>query len=164
MNVDIINMSLGTYADNPDLKEAVNKAIQKGIIIICASGDDSTDQYLYPASYDGVISVTSVDANNVQLIFNNTNDKIIISALGERVNTGVKKDNELVYINGTSASTAIVTAEVTDLKLNNPNLSREQLLQVIMNTSTDLGETGKDDIYGYGLLNYTSAINYINNN
>jgi len=42
-NVDIINISLGVNKTNPKIDEAVNKAIEHGIVVITAAGNDGPE-------------------------------------------------------------------------------------------------------------------------
>ncbi len=56
-NVDLIHMSLGLSNDREILKQSVNKAIEKGILIVASAPSLST-QITYPSFYKGVISVT----------------------------------------------------------------------------------------------------------
>ena len=46
------------------MKEAVQKAIDSGITIVAAAGNESTDEYSFPASFEGVISVGSTNERN----------------------------------------------------------------------------------------------------
>ncbi|MDF2941272.1 MAG: hypothetical protein K0S01_130 [Herbinix sp.] len=161
LNVDIINISLGTYKDDSELKRVIDSAIEKGIIIICSSGDDYTQQYLYPASYPGVYSVSCIDSNNEPLINNNRNDMILVCELGENVETLITEDNKVKMIIGSSASAALFTSKIVRLKIDYPDLNNEMLMNVIKNATIDFGLDGKDDIFGYGLLDIEKAKSYL---
>lgn len=164
LNVDIINLSVGTYKNENALKSAINELSSSGTIIICASGNDSTKQYLYPAAYDNVISVASVCENNEVFINNNFNDKIVVSAPGENIPTGIlDKDKKIISINGSSASTALTTCTSVVLKAISPSLNSSKLIDVLKNTSIDMGDIGKDDKFGYGMLNYKDSAMYCKN-
>lgn len=56
-NVEVITMSFATLNDDPGIKECIQKALDKGIIIT-ASCMNFSDKTCYPAMYDGVISVS----------------------------------------------------------------------------------------------------------
>ncbi|MDD2376329.1 MAG: S8 family serine peptidase [Clostridia bacterium] len=66
-NVDIINMSFATTEDNPLLKEAIQYALSKNIIIV-ASCINYYDGYSYPAMYNGVVSVSNGDFSKSTLV------------------------------------------------------------------------------------------------
>lgn len=67
----VINMSLGGYFSSPILEEAVQKAIDAGITVVAAAGNDATDMYSTPAAYEGVISVGATDSKNKLAEFSN---------------------------------------------------------------------------------------------
>ncbi len=164
--VDIINLSIGAYKNDPELKSAIDAAFKNNIIVVCAAGNDSTKQYAYPAGYDGVISVSGVDANGEYLLNNNINDKVIVCAPGERIPTHIyDKDNHglEVMMNGTSASAALITDVAIALKSVKEDLYPGEMARIIKNTSEDLGAAGKDSYYGYGLINYKKAVLYEKN-
>ena len=56
--IDVINLSLGFTNNFIEIKELCEKLIKKGVTII-ASYPRRSDTSIYPASYDGVIKVTS---------------------------------------------------------------------------------------------------------
>ena len=58
-NVDVISMSLGGPYDELEGKAVVN-AINKGVTVVAAAGNESTSDKAYPAAYPGVISVGSL--------------------------------------------------------------------------------------------------------
>ncbi len=69
--VDIINMSLGFNKDSKLLRKCVNRALDKNIFIVAASGDGSSDSVNYPADYKGVISVSAIDKDDTLYRFSN---------------------------------------------------------------------------------------------
>jgi len=129
------------------------------------SGNDATKQYLYPASYKGVISVASVDDQNNYLINHNSNDRILVSAPGYKIPTNIYDltTEKYLTIDGTSASTAFLTSLIIALKNIDPNLTTNDLLNIIKKTSLDIGDHGKDNDYGYGLINFKGAVIYNRN-
>lgn len=162
LKVDIINISLGVYQDNTEMKKFINEALNENIIIVCASGNDSAKQYLYPASYEGVISVSSVDVNNQYLLHNNVNDRITVCAPGEKIPTQIydNKNKSYIQVYGTSGSAAILTSVVILLKNINPRLDSNDIIDIIKNTSKKLDKEAKDEYYGYGLIDFKKAVLY----
>ena len=154
--VDIINISSGTYTDFPELKKAINFASEQGIIMIAASGDNSSSNYLYPASYDGVISVSTVDSNGYRLIHNNINDKIDIHVFSENVKVLVEgKAENKVEVSGSSISSALLTAFMLPI-LTNEDLSFEDLKNALKETATTNHEHG--DNPDIAILNYSALV------
>lgn len=59
--------------------------------------------------------------------------------------------------NGTSQAAAYVTGGIALMKQAWPQLRGEQLVALTLNTATDLGARGVDEVYGYGLVNFDKA-------
>jgi hypothetical protein len=56
--VDVINMSLGLKTNYKEIEELCKKLISKGVTII-SSFPRSGTEFVFPASYDGVLKITS---------------------------------------------------------------------------------------------------------
>lgn len=83
---DIINMSLGG-ADSATLHNAIIYAYGKGVLIIAAAGNSSSDSPLYPAAYEEVVSVSAVDIGARRAWYSNYgslngNSKVDLAAPG----------------------------------------------------------------------------------
>ena len=59
-DIDIINMSLSLKKDNKELKDAIKRCQENGILIVCSV--DNMDIISYPAAYENVISVSNEDS------------------------------------------------------------------------------------------------------
>ncbi|MCJ1909671.1 S8 family peptidase [Planococcus ruber] len=86
----VISMSLGGPEDIPELYEAVKRAVDAGIPVVCAAGnegDDSpqTDEFAYPGTYGEVIQVGAVDFSRKIAPFSNTNNEIDLVAPGMNI-------------------------------------------------------------------------------
>jgi hypothetical protein len=92
--VDVINLSLGDYSYSTAMFEAIQDAIDAGIVVVAAAGNDGVniDAFpFYPASYglDGLISVASTDRNDQLSDFSNYGDSNVdVGAPGEDVAAG----------------------------------------------------------------------------
>ncbi len=85
--VRVINMSLGGPVDVPDLHAAVKRAVDNGISVVVAAGnegddDETTYEIGYPGNYNEVISVGAVDTNNKMAPFSNNNFEVDLVAPG----------------------------------------------------------------------------------
>jgi subtilisin family serine protease len=66
---DIINLSLGGYADSQVLRDAVAHAVAAGVLVVAAAGNDGVATRLYPAANPSVLGVgwsTQTDARHAQ--------------------------------------------------------------------------------------------------
>ena len=154
----IINMSFG-LDENEDslyLKQAIDYAANKGKILVAAAGNEGSERYVYPASYDNVISVGSVKSNKNISSFSQHNDKIAVVAPGESL-----KSLSIIGYNdnkGTSFSAPHVTAAAA-IALNIRDLNCEEFMEILKITSIDGGDEGYDNYYGYGILNVKNIVN-----
>jgi len=93
---DVINMSLGGFnyyvGLNADLlySTAVKAAIDRGIVVVAAAGNDGNNNILYPSAYPGVICVASTDMNGMRSSFSNYGPQITIAAPGANIMSTVR--------------------------------------------------------------------------
>lgn len=156
--VDIINLSLSNKSNTKIIEDVINKAINNNIIVVAGAGNYGTSEYAYPASYNNVISVGSINQDKMVSWFSNFNDKLNVVATGEKVMT-MELDGTYGLHSGTSFSTPFATFEIAMLKSYYPNLTNNQIIQIINETAIDKGEVGFDNYYGNGVINYKNAIN-----
>lgn len=112
-NVDIISMSLGCPTDDKYLKQSIDNAVKKGILVVCASGNEGdgngdTDEINYPGSYDEVIVVGAIDENKKMASFSNSNKFVDVVAPGVDI-LSTYKDGTYAKLSGTSMATPHVT-------------------------------------------------------
>ncbi|MGD9886475.1 MAG: S8 family serine peptidase [Bacilli bacterium] len=153
---DIINMSLGSPYANPLTKAALEYARSKGVLIVAASGNDSVSTPYYPASFDTTISVSAIDQTKLLASYSNYGPNISVSAPGTNIYTTVK-GNTYGYGSGTSLAAPQVSG-VLALMSAYLTISDEEIMERLLLTSSDLGLLGKDDAYGYGLVNSYDAL------
>jgi serine protease len=79
---DIINMSLGGGGESQVMKDAINYAYNKGVVIIAAAGNENNNSASYPARYAHVIGVGATDAQGERAEFSNYGAGVDISAPG----------------------------------------------------------------------------------
>ncbi|MEW8974505.1 MAG: S8 family serine peptidase, partial [Tissierellaceae bacterium] len=161
--VDVINLSLGSESFSSLENAAVQRAIQAGIVVVAAAGNEGTSAYQYPASYDNVISVGSIDDTNTRSSFSNYNDKISVVAPGRNILSTkmgwrTYETGNYTYYMGTSFSAPMVAAIAGVLKGTNPSITPAQIKNRLQTTAVDLGATGKDNYYGYGRVNFHDAL------
>ncbi|WP_231563688.1 S8 family peptidase [Anoxybacillus sp. KU2-6(11)] len=159
----VINMSLGGYFSSPILEEAVQKAIDAGITVVAAAGNEATDMYSIPASYEGVISVGATDSKNKLAEFSNYGPSVDIVAPGVDVYSPIydyTKGSSFAELSGTSMASPVVAGIASLLLSKYPNLKPYQVEWILERTATDLGEKGYDLTYGNGLVNPVAALQY----
>ncbi len=148
----IINLCLGSRGDCPLVRQAVERAIAAGAIVVAAVGNDSTDGVSYPARYEGVIGVTAVDASGKRLAFANSGPEVDIAAPGLDVWAAASADTAM-RMSGTSAAVPLVSGVLAYLISGNPGLTAAEVTDVLLRNSNDAGMPGRDREYGCGILN-----------
>ena len=79
---DVINMSLGGSGDSSVLREAIEYAYKKGVVIVAAAGNSNSSSAAYPSRYPHVIAVGALDATGVKAPYSNFGAGVDISAPG----------------------------------------------------------------------------------
>ena len=122
---DIINVSLGIREDNDTLREAVEYAESKDVLLVSAVGNDGKDgRPYYPASYETVLAVGSCDKNGEESYFSQEGADVL--AQGENIMLASR--NGVPYgIKGTSFATGFVSAYGANLLLEDGGLTAEAL-------------------------------------
>ncbi|MCX5894345.1 MAG: S8 family peptidase [Proteobacteria bacterium] len=182
---DIINMSLGG-PNSPLLEEAVNDAVNQGVTVIAAAGNhnyNENTQVGYPAAYDSVIAVGAVDYNKQRATYSNYGPELDIVAPGGDTSQDANGDGYMdgivqetfrqylgfryfavdwnyYFFQGTSMAAPHVAGVAALIKSKHPDWTPEQIRSALLNTAEDLGDPGRDDQYGYGLVDAFAAVTY----
>lgn len=149
--VHVINLSLGGPS-NGLLTYAVDRTLSHHIPIVAAAGNGGPQaDPLYPAAQDGVIAVTALDAQLLPYSFANRGAFITFSAPG--VDIWVPSDDQKgVFKSGTSFAAPFVTTAAASLKVSHPHWTPDQVSHHLAHQAVDLGPKGKDEIFGWGLI------------
>lgn len=128
--VDIINMSFGLDSYSETLKKAIDAAENAGILVVAAAGNTS-DNVQYPAAYDSVLAVGSVDSNAFLADSSARGEKIDVVAPGELVcSTG--QFGDMIIESGTSLAAPQVAAVASKIMEENPNATNAAVRNAII--------------------------------
>ena len=175
---DIINLSLGNTSYSGTAQEVYDDVRTAGVIVIAAAGNDSNAEAFYPASYDGVVSVSATDINNNLASYSNYGSYVDVAAPGgdsgdlngdgysDYVLSTCGDDSsgaitfEYVWMAGTSMAAPHVAGVAALMKAVNSTLTPENFDQFLVNgdLTYDIGDTERDDKYGYGLIDAYKAV------
>lgn len=156
---DIINMSLGTNDFSEALKTACDNAVEKGVIIVAAAGNDGSSKPCYPAAYDSVIGVGSLTSDNLLAATSQYGESVYVTAPGAGVVSTDNVSNGYKRSSGTSFASPEAAALAAMAKSIDGTMNQDSFKKLLQDTCTDLGETGHDSLYGYGMLNFEKAAN-----
>ncbi len=152
----VINLSLGGTSEDPTVLAAVEYAHENEVFVVASSGNDGDGTLLYPASYPTVISVGSVGENSEISDFSNYGEYVDLVAPGDLLYT-TNLENGFAKVSGTSFSAPHVSALIA-LLISYGSFSYEEIHQNLKQSSIDLGDLGRDDYYGYGLINFNNSL------
>ena len=131
---DVINVSAGFAADVETVRQAVDYAKEKGVVIVAAAGNDyqdNPDAKYYPAAYESVIAVGSMNENKTSISdFSQRGEWVDIYECGENITVKTLSGNERI-VSGTSYSAAIVTAKVCKILEENSNAEMDDVMKAI---------------------------------
>jgi subtilisin len=160
-DVQVANLSLGSRI-NPGgtVHDAFTAAYEEGLLIVAAAGNSGNcrgvgDNVEYPARYDEVIAVAATDQNDQRPCFSSTGDQVELSAPGVNVNStwlgsgyhvGTGTSMASPHVAGTAA--LVIASGIT---------SNVEVRRILRDTADDLGVTGKDNQFGYGLVDADEA-------
>lgn len=175
----IINLSLGSSSFSQSEQDLYNTLANMGILVVAAAGNSNSSSPDYPASYNNVISVSATNISNTKAQYSNFGSRIDLAAPGGDLKTDLNGDGyfdgvlstmgddsasaiQFTYgfAEGTSMAAPHVAGVVALMKSINPDLTTNQFNTLMESglLSDDLGETGRDDLYGHGLINARKAV------
>jgi thermitase len=159
----IISMSLGGPEDSQVLRDAVTYARERNALLIAASGNGQADgnRPNYPAAYPGVLAVSATTPSDQVTGFSTTGDFVDIAAPGVGVWSTIwtpSQGDTYGPSNGTSAACPYVAGAAALILTLRPDLSADQIADILLASTDDILTPGKDDQSGYGRLNLLRAV------
>ncbi len=184
----VVNMSLGGPSPNASTQAIINQVVTQGVTVIAAAGNEAVNNKWdpknpnpveYPCAYNNVICVgaasPSLFSGLERAPYSNYNAYVDIVAPGGNLESIFSKSgvlstawddnyNQPDYksLQGTSMATPHVSGVAALMLSVNPFLTPAQIEQILKDTAYDLGPPGRDDKYGYGLINAYHAVSYGN--
>ena len=161
----VINLSL-TTEPTADLAAAVKHAIDKGVVVVAAAGNEGTSeqpgQLTYPAAYPGVIGVAGVDQQDQHVSSSTSGDYVDVAAPGVRIAGPSPQGGGFLFSadGGTSFATAYVSGVAALVRAYYPKLSPDQVTQRITQTAEHPAQSWNPQI-GYGVVDPARAVGAI---
>ncbi|GAE33512.1 protease [Halalkalibacter akibai JCM 9157] len=155
-------MSLGDYYPSDLLYDAIRYAYEQDVILIGASGNDNVEDPMYPAFYDEVFTVAAVNDARNRAFFSNYGQHVDVTAPGEHI-PSLFPNNNYVVMSGTSMAAPHVAGLAGLIRSLRPDLSNEEVYEVMRSTAKDLGTKGHDVYYGFGEIDIAAALRSIAN-
>lgn len=159
---DVINISQDTanaVKPAPVLKQAVDAALAKEIVIVASAGNDGLGgnvKETYPASYDGVLAVASSDRNNERAAFSQSGEFVGVAAPGVDMISTVPGGGHCAD-NGTSFSAPYVAGVAALIKAKHQGWTQKQIVAQIQQTA-ERSVAGHDRLVGWGVIDPVRAL------
>lgn len=182
---DIVNMSLGWSSGSSTFQQAMDRAYASGIALFAAAGNGGNcggngNSVSYPARYESVIAVGAVDSSNQRPCWSSTGAEVELAAPGVSVFStwpadlaSSPRDPQPVCENlvchykfgsGTSmavphavGAAALVIASGSVSDTNATNGVADEVRRRLQASAVDLGANGRDNQYGFGLVDTLAA-------
>jgi serine protease len=143
--------------DDPALTSEIRQGRAEGIVFVGASGNDNQPVVGYPASLPEVIAVGAVTNSKTRASFSNYGVSLDLVAPGGDPVWMTRLGGDYVSNRGTSFSSPIVAGVVALYMSKYASERREwpspdQVYACLTGTAEDLGASGRDDYYGFGLV------------
>ncbi|HEX6681793.1 MAG TPA: S8 family serine peptidase [Candidatus Limnocylindrales bacterium] len=153
----VISISLGSAVDDPEQHDAVKAALAADVVVVAAIGNmPEVSSPAYPAAYPGVVAVSAIGRSGEHADNSMIGSQIVIAAPGD-VSTAYRNGRYNVA-QGTSNATAITAGAVALIRARYPQLKAPEVVRRLTATATDKGAPGRDQEYGFGVLNLVAAL------
>jgi subtilisin family serine protease len=153
----VVNMSFAGPRD-PSLERALKAARAKGVVLVAAAGNAGPKSApLYPAADPNVIAVTAVDSQDRVFGGATQGRQVSVSAPGVDI-LAPAPDKTYQMTTGTSIATAHVSGVVALMLERDSSLTPDEVRRILEATAIDLGPKGKDNQFGWGLVNPQKAL------
>ena len=181
----VINMSLGAPAASQVELDALRYATQNGVFVSIASGNNALEgnPTIYPAAFapqlDGVVAVGAITRNKVRAVYSSFGSYVeVVAPGGTAVGSPADDIWQVVpdpgglsvrllapsfasYIPGNGAGTSMAAPHVAGVAalLYSQGITNAAAIEAALKRFVvDLGPAGRDDQYGYGLIDARAAL------
>lgn len=156
----VINMSLGSSYYNMLQKDAVDRALEKGIVVVAAMGNDSRGRLAFPAGLPGVIAVGASRPGFRPASFSTSWKHISVSAPGVDIYSAYPVANGAYFTgSGTSQATPFVAGAAALLLAHDNGLTPGQVRSRLEAFAFHPGGPDKrDEQLGHGVIDIPRSL------
>lgn len=153
----VINMSFASATSTVALQSAIDYAWTNNVVIVASAGNYGSSVPQYPAACTNVVAVTAIQSNDTLATWSCYGSHVTVTAPGVTIWT-TNKDGNYGAWSGTSFSSPIVAGVAALIASVNPALTSAEIVDILKNTTDDLGDAGYDDYFGHGRVNANLAV------
>jgi hypothetical protein len=163
----VINISLGGADPSASVNAAIARAATAGILVVMSAGNNGKEATgsnpegfaLSASSLGNVIIAGSMDSSRNLAESSNragSGAAAYLTAIGVKVRAPDHKGDSYLW-SGTSFSAPVISGAAALLASAFPNLTGQQILQILLGSADDAGAPGTDSVFGRGILNIERA-------
>lgn len=155
--VGVISMSLGGGSPDADTQSAVKYAVERGVIVVAAAGNEGPGEQTvaYPGGYPECVCVGAIDDKLNVARFSSRGKQLFVAAPGVNVRS-CYPGGRYATMSGTSMATPYVAGVAALWVSANPGVPLADrpaaFKKALVDTVIDLGPSGRDTAYGFGLV------------
>ncbi|GLH97778.1 type VII secretion-associated serine protease mycosin [Phytohabitans aurantiacus] len=157
---EVINLSLGGSGNSPALAAAIDYAFARDVVVIACTGNvapDAPAEVWYPAREPGVIAVTGLERETEGLWSGSITGPATVLAAPANGLVGARPGGTW-KVQGTSFAAPLVSATAALVRAKWPEMTAGTVVNRLIKTADDLGAVGRDDRFGYGLVDPVAAL------
>ncbi|MEU7755751.1 type VII secretion-associated serine protease mycosin [Micromonospora sp. NPDC049101] len=157
----VINLSLGGSGDSPALAAALDYAFVRDVVVIACTGNLATStstKVWYPAREPGVVAVTGLERSSENLWSGSITGRPTVLSAPATGLVGAKPPSGYWRVQGTSFAAPLVAATAALVRSRFPQMPAGEVVNRLLATARDLGPTGRDDRFGYGMVDPVAAL------
>ncbi|UCD18084.1 MAG: S8 family serine peptidase, partial [Candidatus Zixiibacteriota bacterium] len=171
-NVDVINMSFGFSPSwlaelgisilwGNALAAGCYNAWASGILLVAAKGNENSTDYHRPSDLPTVMGIGACYLwSGEKTSFSNYGGGLDLLADGYSLYTTDAPNTYHDSFSGTSASSPVATGVASLVMSLNPDLTADEVEQIMEVTALDLGDPGWDELHGWGVLKADAALSF----
>jgi thermitase len=152
---NVISMSIGGTTPSTTLKNAVDYAWSKGVVVVAAAGNNATNAAFYPAFYANCIAVAATDPSDIKASFSNYGSWVDVAAPGVDIFSTLNQ-GQYGYKSGTSMSAPLVAGLAGLLWSTEFGTSNTSVRERIEGTAEAIEGTGV--FWTYGRVDASEAV------
>jgi membrane-anchored mycosin MYCP len=155
----VINLSISTSDNDPDLHAAINSALDADIVVVAAVGNDNDqgDPTPYPAAYDGVVGVGAIGPDGLRVSSSQVGPYVDLTAPGSGVIGDAPGQGQQTF-EGTSFAAPFVAATAALIRARFPQMHRQDVVARLLATADPAVGAVPSTGYGYGVVNPLRAL------
>jgi subtilisin family serine protease len=148
-------------SSDPYEDDAIARAIAQDVVVIAGIGNAPTDRIQYPAAYRDVVGAAGVDRNGDHAEISVITPTADLAAPAVQIHTTasrIAQGTDYAETTGTSPATAIIAGVAALIRAKYPDMPAAEVIHRMTATAIDKGAPGRDDEYGYGIVDPVAAL------